>query len=105
MVLVAVSAVSQAAHCWYAPETGWAATVHWCFWLGFCSPALERRRKGDAHCLPDQCGNMGVRQAFLTKICVRDQGREMVELWSAEVTYIHLRSVDKSNIFVFSLPL
>lgn len=28
MVLVAVSAVSQGAHCWFVSETGWIATVH-----------------------------------------------------------------------------
>lgn len=100
MVLVAVSAVAQAACCWFAPETGWAATVRWCFWLGFCSPALERRRKRDA-----QCGNVALSEAFLTKVWVREQGREKFELWSAKVTYIHLRSMEKSNIFVFSLPL
>lgn len=100
MVLVAVSVVSQAARCWLAPETGWVATVHWCFWLGFCSPALERRRKRHG-----QCGNMGLSEAFLTKIWVREQGREMFELWSAKVTYIDLRSMEKSNIFVFSLLL
>jgi len=52
----------------------------------------------------DQCGNMGLSVAFLTKIWVRDQGREMVELRSAEMTYIHLRSMENS-IFVFFLPL
>lgn len=48
---------------------------------------------------------MGLSEAFLTKIWVREQGREMFELWSAKVTYIDLRSMEKSNIFIFSLLL
>lgn len=56
MVLVAVSAVSQAARCCFAPETVWG------------SAHLPGKGEGKGMTVSsDQCGNMELSEAFLTK--------------------------------------
>lgn len=57
MVLVSVSAVSPAACCWFALKL---VGLLLCTGAFGCDSA-HLPWKGDAHCLSNQCGNMGLR--------------------------------------------